>query len=429
MGKKKIGVKLIFILILVFFTFNLVYPKFLNQYLGLNFPEIPFKLGLDLVGGSRLIYETDLSKVEKTKTEALSGLRDVIEKRVNILGVREPIVRIQEIGGSARLMVELAGIKNVEEAIKAIGETPLLEFREIEVKDLNAPLRSAINPSDLKPTSLTGQYLKKASLDFDNETLEPIVILEFDKEGKELFKQITSRNVDKPLAIFIDNNLISSPVVREPISSGRAQITGNFTPEEAKKLVNSLNAGALPVPIKLISQETIAPSLGKISLEKSLKAGFFGLLGIILFMICYYQMAGLAASLSLLVYGLILLSLFKLFSITLTLAGIAGAILSIGMAVDANVLIFARMKEEIKKGDSFSRAIDIGFKRAWPSIRDGNLTTLIEAMIMFFLGTSFIQGFALTTSLGILVSMFSAIFITQTFLEIFIGSKVRKQDK
>jgi len=382
-----------------------------------------------LVGGSRLIYETDLSKVEKTKTEALSGLRDVIEKRVNILGVREPIVRIQEIGGSARLMVELAGIKNVEEAIKAIGETPLLEFREIEVKDLNAPLRSAINPSDLKPTSLTGQYLKKASLDFDNETLEPIVILEFDKEGKELFKQITSRNVDKPLAIFIDNNLISSPVVREPISSGRAQITGNFTPEEAKKLVNSLNAGALPVPIKLISQETIAPSLGKISLEKSLKAGFFGLLGIILFMICYYQMAGLAAFLSLLVYGLILLSLFKLFSITLTLAGIAGAILSIGMAVDANVLIFARMKEEIKKGDSFSRAIDIGFKRAWPSIRDGNLTTLIEAMIMFFLGTSFIQGFALTTSLGILVSMFSAIFITQTFLEIFIGSKVRKQDK
>jgi protein-export membrane protein SecD len=465
MEKRQTGTNLIVILILAFLGLNFVYPKYVNQGIDYfnnfqfsvlnyqlnlsHFPEVSFKLGLDLQGGSHLVYEADLSKIEKEEeSEAMQGLRDVIERRVNLFGVGEPMVRIQEQAGHKRLVVELPGVKNIQEAIDAIGETPYLEFKEerseqetneilanyeqFEGKSLEEiqeiPDWQLILKEDpyFKSTILTGKYLKKAEIGFNQTTFEPEVLLEFNEEGKDIFKELTSLNVGKRLAIYIDESLISAPVVREAIPDGKARITGRFTIDEAKLLVRNLNAGALPVPITLISQKTVGPVLGKISLEKSLKAGMIGFLMVIMFMIGFYRGPGILASLALMIYAGIVLSLFKLIPVTLTLAGIGGVILSVGMAVDANVLIFERMKEERKAGKSFQRMIEIGFSRAWPSIRDSNLTTLLVALIMFFFGTSFIKGFALTLSLGILVSMFSAIFITRTFLRSFIGTRLEK---
>ena len=463
--KEQTRANLIVIIILAFLSLNFAYPKYLNQGIDRfnnfqfsisnfqlklpHFPDVSFKLGLDLQGGSHLVYEADLSKIEaKEKSEALQGLRDVIERRVNLFGVGEPVVRVQELAEHKRLIVELPGVKDVKEAIEAIGKTPYLEFREEiteeerekilanyeqfkgksfeeiqEIPDWQSILKEDIY---FKPTKLTGQYLKKAELGFDQTTFEPEVLLEFNKEGKDIFKEITSLNIGKRLAIYIDGYPISAPVVKEAITEGKARITGKFTVEEAKSLARNLNAGALPVPIELISQKTVGPVLGKISLEKSLKAGLIGFLMVILFMIGFYRLPGLLASLALIIYAGIILSLFKLIPVTLTLAGIGGVILSVGMAVDANVLIFERMKEEKRAGRSFSEMIERGFSRAWLSIRDSNLTTLIVALIMFFCGTSFIKGFALTLSLGILVSMFSAIFITRTFLRSFVGTRLEK---
>lgn len=433
MREGKIFLNLAIIILVAVLGFGVVFPGVLNQgidfvnfkilkHIGVTipyFPDVSFKLGLDLQGGSHLLYEADLSQIEQEeREEAMQGLRDVIERRINIFGVREPIIHVEERGQSQRLVVDLPGVKNVKEAIKMIGETPFLEFREEK--------ETAEGDIAFESSKLTGQYLKKATLDFDQTTLSPQVLLEFNSEGSDIFEELTSRNIDKRLAIFIDDILISAPVVRETITGGKAQITGQFTVEEAKELVRNLNAGALPVPIKLIQQTTIGPTLGMISLEKSLKAGLFGFLAVILFMIIFYRLSGIFAGLSLLIYGLILLTVFKLLPVTLTLAGIGGAILSIGMAVDANVLIFERYKEEKKAGESFSRALTIGFSRAWPSIRDSNFTTLIVALIMFSFGTSFIKGFAITLSLGILTSLFSALFITRTFLGSFVGTKLER---
>jgi len=455
MTRKQTNVNLLVIVILAFLGLNFAYPKYLNQgidyfQLGLpHFPEVSFKLGLDLQGGSHLVYEADLSKIEaEERNEAMQGLRDVIERRVNLFGVGEPMVRIQEQVEHKRLVVELPGVKNIEEAIGAIGKTPYLEFKEErpeeerdeilakyeqfegksfeEVQEI--PDWQLILKEDpyFKSTKLTGQYLKKAELGFDQTTFEPEVFLEFNEEGKDIFKELTSLNVGKHLAIYIDESLISAPVVKEAITDGKARITGRFTIEEAKSLARNLNAGALPVPIKLISQKTVGPVLGKISLEKSLKAGLIGFLMVILFMIGFYRGPGILSSLALMIYAGIILSLFKLIPVTLTLAGIGGVVLSVGMAVDANVLIFERMREERRAGRSFQRAVEIGFSRAWPSIRDGNLTTLLVALIMFFCGSSFIKGFAVTLSLGVLVSMFSAVFVTRTFLRSFIGTRLEK---
>jgi protein-export membrane protein SecD len=412
-----------------------------------HFPVSSFKLGLDLQGGSHLVYEADLSKIESDgQGEAMEGLRDVIERRVNLFGVGEPVVRVQEQDNSQRLVVELPGIQDVQEAINAIGKTPYLEFKKerpeeereamlAELEELEATATEEAqarieeileeNPYFI-PTSLTGQYLSKAEVQFDQTTFEPEVILEFNNEGKELFKEITSNNINKRLAIYIDGIAISAPVVQEAIPNGVARITGQFGIEEAKELARNLNAGALPVPIELISQKTVGPTLGKISLEQSLKAGFLGFVLIIIFMILFYRLSGLLASLALVIYLAILLSLFKLIPVTLTLAGIGGVILSLGMAVDANVLIFERIKEELRGERSFQSALKIGFNRAWPSIRDSNLTTIIVAFIMFFFGTSFIKGFALTLSLGIVISMFSAMFITRSFMSMFVGTKLEK---
>jgi len=441
MPKKKVYLITIFILILAFFLANLTYfLEYWNQsadWVGargvsfLRLPEKPFKLGLDLQGGTHLIYEADLSNIAKEDySSSMEGLRDVIERRVNLFGVREPMVQVQ----GERLVVELAGIKDPGEAIKMIGQTPYLEFRE-QKENYNEILeknREVIETQEgqiedpFKATILTGKYLKRSELGFDQTTNRPLVHLEFNEEGAKIFEELTEKNVGKILAIYIDQIPISAPVVQEKISGGKAQITGQFTIEEAKDLVRNLNAGALPVPIKLISQQTVGPTLGKISLEESLKAGAFGFLAILVFMIIFYRIPGFLASFSLIIYVVLLLSLFKLIPVTLTLAGIAGFLLSMGMAVDANILIFSRFREELKIGKDYLAALEEGFRRAWPAIRDGNLTTILVGLILFGFGTSFVQGFALTLVIGNLIGMFTAIVITNNFLKVFARTKFER---
>lgn len=454
MSKKKIYLTTVFILISALFLANLIFPKYWNQsadwlnagkneikYIEKlsNIPQLPvkpFKLGLDLRGGTHLVYEADLSNIAKEDYgSSLQGLRDVIERRINLFGVQEPIVQTQEAGGRHRLVVELAGIKDPAEAIKMIGETPYLEFKEQkenyqEILEKNTKAfetKEGQIEDPFEATPLTGKYLKKAEMGFDQTTTySPLILLQFNDEGSKIFEEFTDKNVGKVLAIYIDGFPISTPVVQEKISGGKAQITGQFTIDEAKSLVRNLNAGALPVPIKLISQQSVGPTLGAISLEKSLRAGVMGFLAVILFMILFYRLSGILASLALVIFAVLILTIFKLIPVTLTLAGIGGFILSVGMAVDANVLIFSRMREELKTGKSFPQGLEGGFNRAWPAIRDGNLTTLLVAAILFGFGTGFIQGFAVTLSFGILVSMFSAIVITKTFLKCFIGTRLER---
>ena len=430
---------------MAFLAGNLVYPQFLKLP---SFPEKPFKLGLDLQGGTHLVYEADLANIEKEDyASSMEGLRDVIERRVNLFGVQEPIVQTQETAGHYRLIVELAGIKDPAEAIKMIGQTPFLEFKESRTEEKTREIldkrkeiegksneeieqienwQLAFEDPYFKSTPLTGKYLEKAELGFTQTAYESLVRLQFNDEGAKIFEDLTLRNVGKPLAIYIDQMLISAPTVQEVISGGKAQITGKFTIDEAKALTRNLNAGALPVPINLISQQSVGPTLGAISLKESLKAGLIGFLAIILFLIYFYRLPGVLASLALGIYVVFILTLFKVIPVTLTLAGIGGFILSLGMAIDANILIFSRMREELKEGKSFGQSVEEGFRRAWPSIRDGNLTTLIVAVILFAFGTSFIKGFAFTLSIGILMSMFSAIFITKNLLRCFVNTKLEK---
>ena len=610
--------------------------------------ENPFHLGLDLQGGSHLVYKADMSKIsDRDKSEALEGVRDVIERRVNVFGVSEPIIQTNISGGEHRIIVELAGIKDINEAIKMIGETPLLEFKEegTEERELNdeeknimqeynkkaeekaeellgklvsggdfAELakeysqdektkdnggdsgwitkkdnpyfvskienfkkgeftkelfkgpkgyeffkledkRDKINPfkenevekeikashlllcfngiegckngltrdqaykkikeikakatiknfselikeystepgakdragdlgwfgkgdmvkpfedavfeqkigtisyvvetkfgfhliykqeerniteykirdiiiatmskSDIlgsqknwKNTKLTGKNLKRATVQFNPNNGNPEVSLEFDKEGSDLFAKITEKNIGKQVAIFLDNYPISTPNVNEKITGGKAVISGNFNIKEAKLLAQRLNAGALPVPIKLISQQTVGASLGHSSLNDSLKAGLIGLLLVAIFMILYYRLSGFLAVISLSIYGIIVLAIFKIWPVTLSLSGMAGFILSIGMAVYSNFLVFERLKEELKEEKPFSMALEDAFSRAWPSIRDGNVSTLITCFILIQFSTSIVKGFAITLGLGVIVSMFSAIIVTKTLMKL-----------
>lgn len=650
----KVRWRLFLVIILALVAGHFVYPQAWNKGVQtitswfdkepvLQAKDRPFRLGLDLAGGAHLVYEADVTQISGAeRDEAMEGVRDVIERRVNAFGVAEPLVQTARTGDSWRIVVELAGVKDVKEAIKQIGETPVLEFKEeaipepereltpeeqrdleesnkkakqrldeviaelkkdeakldftglvneysdeanvkdtggiigfitrdsvygdlweyahelgkgkigldpvenaegwniirvLEMEDRGVEVEArhllicfrgaelcdkdwskdeartkieeiktqattenfeqlvrehstepgasdsggdlgwfssgmmvkpfedaafalevdvisdvvetefgyhlihkrtqrpsiAYNlarilivkktkadyippPQAWKNTDLSGKHLKRSSLQFDPNTNLPQVSLEFNKEGKALFGAITERNVGKLVAIFLDGMPISVPRVQTVISDGEAVITGSFTIKEAKLLAQRLNAGALPVPISLLSQQTVGATLGARSVDASLKAGLIGFLAIALFMILYYRLAGVLAVLALSVYGALVLALFKLVPVTLTLAGIAGFILSVGMAVDANILIFARLKEEIRAGKSLATAVDDAFKRAWPSIRDSNCTTLFAALIFFYFSTSLVKGFGLTLSLGILVSLFASMVVTRVFL-------------
>ncbi len=510
-------------------------------------------LGLDLQGGTQLVYQTDTTEMPaEQRAIAIEGARDVIERRVNVFGVAEPIIQTTKAGKGWHLLVELPGVKDVNAAINMIGETPILEFKEQglpreittsereQIKKYNQEvlikaegiLEQALKPGadftalakeysedtgtkdnggdvgwfskgmlvpefetavfenlvidEITPelvksifgyhiikkvderikedtgleiemekpegvkietepvkevrashilimtqseellqqqvnwqyTGLTGKQLKTAFVSFDPQTNEPEVSLEFNSEGAKLFGEITKRNVGKPVAIFLDNIPLSVPMVNEAILSGKAVITGSFDLIEAKELAQRLAAGALPVPIKLISQQNIGPSLGKISVQKSFIAGVLGFLIIIFFMIAYYKKRGIIAALALCIYALIVLAFFKLIPVTLTLAGIAGFVISLGMAVDANILIFERIRDEEKLGKPTIAAIHDGFKHAWTAIRDSNITTLIVCFILYYFGSGLVRGFGLTLGIGILVSMFTAIVVTKTFLEL-----------
>ncbi|MBU4482203.1 protein translocase subunit SecD, partial [Candidatus Parcubacteria bacterium] len=536
--------KILAIFILAFFCALIVWPTVPANTPFENFwNKTKFHLGLDLQGGTHLVYQADVSEIPSDdRASAVEGVRDVIERRVNAFGVAEPVVQTNKVGGEYRVIIELAGIKDVNSAIAMIGETPLLEFKEQdpnfqeeltpeqadELDEFNKQTQSQaqdILTKVLQPganfaeyakeysqdpgsaekggdlgfvkrgmfvpefdqvifdkqaesgvypqlvqsqfgyhiinkletrgeaenlevhsshilfktkseqdylgetqwlrTDLSGKHLARAQVQFDPQTGEPEVGLEFNDEGKDLFAEITTRNVGKPVAIFLDGFAISIPTVNEPIREGNAVISGRFNIQEAKELVQRLNAGALPVPIEIISQQTVGASLGEESVDKSLIAGLIGLLAVAIFMILFYRLPGLLAILALAIYIAIVLTIFKITPVTLTLAGVAGFILSIGMAVDANVLIFERLKEELKNGRELSNAVEQGFKRAWTSIRDSNLSTLITCGILFWFGTSVIKGFALTLGIGILISMFSAIVITKTFLQNFNKTKSR----
>ncbi len=389
----------------------------------------PFRFGLDLVGGTELIYRADVSKVDDVGG-AMQSLKDVIERRINIFGVSEPLIQTESAGiisgnKDERLIVELPGISNIDQAIKLIGQTPVLEFQlakegmeEILKNNPDTPLKDLFIP-----TGLTGRYLEKAMVQFNPSTGGAFVGLKFNKEGSDLFAKLTHDHKGEALAIILDGAVLSTPVIQDEITNGNAQITGQFTPEEAKDLVRNLNYGALPVPIELISSQTIGASLGDEAMTKGIHAGLIGFLALSIFLILWYRLPGLVAVVALVFYIILSLVVFKLVPVTITAAGIAGFILSIGMAVDANVLIFERAKEELKRGKSIFEAFHEGFHRAWLSIRDSNISSIITAIILFWLGTSAVKGFALTLGLGVLISMFTAITVSRTLLFAIVPNK------
>ena len=495
---------------------------------GLPWPQFlapPFRLGLDLQGGVQLIYSADLANIPSgEEASAMAGVRDVIERRVNVFGVTEPVVQTAKSGNQWRVIVELPGVNDVAAAVALINETPRLEFKEVaaapatstppldpaavrqraeeilslanspdadfaELAKQHSEDSSASNGGDLgwakagifvpafeevclrtgaagavypklvpsqfgfhiiqiverrgagdqleahcrhilfktgRPpsgpswvnTALSGTQLERAAVSFNSQTGEPQVVLQFNREGKKLFADITRRNLGRPVGIFLDGADISTPVVREQISGGSAVISGNFTIQEAKRLKERLNAGALPVPITIISQQTVGATLGREAVDKSLQAAIIGLVLVALYLILQYRLPGVIATASLVVYGVLLLAVFKLIHVTLSLAGLAGFILSLGMAVDANILIYERLKEELVAGHALARAIALSHRHAWPSIRDSNLSTLLTSLILMGFSTSVVKGFAITLTLGIFVNFFTALVVARLLLEL-----------
>jgi preprotein translocase subunit SecD len=387
----------------------------------------PFKLGLDLSGGTHLLYKADVSSLPNGDvTESMDALRDVIERRINIFGVAEPVVEVETsiLGGTKehRLSIQLPGITDTAKAIEMIGQTPFLEFRTQNPKPPTVNVSNGgnvvLNPDDqFIKSELTGKYLKRAQLVFNPTTGTPEISIQFNDEGSKLFEKITKENVNKVIAIYLDGQPISAPVVREAITGGTAQISGDFTPEEARTLVGRLNSGALPVPISLVSTQIVGATLGGEAINAGVKSAMLGFILIAIFLILWYRLPGVISVLSLGIYVVITLLLYKFIPVTLTAAGIAGFIISIGIAVDANILIFERFKEEVKRGKSLGDAMSTGFDRAWLSIRDSNIAGLITSVILFWFGTSLIKGFALTFGLGVIVSLISALLISKVLLK------------
>jgi len=384
-------------------------------------------LGLDLQGGSHLLFETDTTKVKpEDVADALASARDIIEKRVNYFGVSEPVIQNIKSGDKQRISVDLPGITDVNTAVALIGRTAMLGFFEEGSDSAKIASNSPLFLRLTKDTGLTGKDVKKATVEFDSQSGKPQVGLSFTSTGAKLFGEITQRNIGKAVGIFIDQIPISMPTVQTAILDGSAVITGNFTVDEAKKLAISINSGALPLPIKLIEQRNIGPTLGASEVKKSIFAGAIGLMMVLIFMIVYYGKLGIIASMALLIYGLISLAIFRLIPVVLTLSGVAGFILSIGMAVDSNILIFERIKEEQRKGQKFNVAIRVGFGRAIDAIKDANITTLTVAFILFnplnweFLPQfGMVRGFALTLAIGVGTSLFTGIVITKRLINLF----------
>jgi preprotein translocase subunit SecD len=479
---KRHSIRLIFILILFSVAVWVVLPS--NP--GINLPfyqrQIRVVQGLDLQGGLRVLLEADLPEGAEISTEKIQTARDIVENRVNGLGVSEPLVQI---AGSRRILVELPGIDVPEEAIATIKETGLLEFIEMDVSDVltvlpgdtvSTDFGGTIRPPELEETENT-PFSTVTTEAIDNltsspseaeETIEPIstptselpstddeavtpptekifhtvmtgaelddagvirdnlgnlsVGFKLTEEGTQIFADYTSAHIGGYLGIVLDKRLVSAPIIQNAITGGEGQISGEFTIEQVNQLAVKLRYGSLPIPLKVIENKSVGPTLGQDSLQKSTTAGLIGLCVVMAFMAIYYRLPGMLADLALLIYATITFALFKLIPVTLTLPGIAGFVLSIGVAVDANVLIFERMKEELRSGQRLRQAIDHGFSRAWPSIRDSNLSTLITCAILYWFGNTFgasiVKGFSLTLALGVMVSLFTAITVTRTFLHL-----------
>ena len=408
--------------------------------------KLPLNLGLDLQGGTRLVLQGQPTATVPLSDDAMAGAAAVIRNRIDALGVAEPLVQRK---GKDQIVVELPGVKDPERAIKLIGDTANLEFVEAEwapadesrltpqkvqefygseahldkVKIVRNGQVLSEKPIILKKVALTGGLLKGAYPGVD-EYGNPVVDIEFNAEGAKLFADVTGRSVGKPLAIMLDKKVISAPNVREPIPSGRAQISGDFSIEEVQDMVIKLKAGALPIPVKAVETRIVGPTLGRDSVDKSKVAGLIGFFIVAVFMVVYYRLPGFLADIALGIYVFIVMAALSLLHATLTLPGIAGLLLSIGMAVDANIIIFERLKEELRLKKTVKLSIDTSFKRARSAILDSNITTVVAAATLFFIGTGTIKGFAVTLSVGIVASMFTAVVITRMLLDIMVDGKV-----
>lgn len=407
------------------FNHEISHPKLQTKLITRDFEP---KLGLDLSGGVQLVLSADMSKLqEQDKENALESVQNIIEARINSLGVSEPVIQKATTPGQYRLIVEIPGIQNTDEAIATVRKTAHLEFRVLS-QDAPSEATIAALPQHFTASELTGSDLKRAQASASNDPQNPgyVVDLEFNEQGTKKLEQITRDHIEQPMAMFLDDQPISwpPPIIRAVIDDGHAQISGNFQAKDARSLAIALNAGALPVPLNIESQTRVGPSLGRDAIDKSILATAIGLASVIFFMIAYYRILGLFAILALGTYTILIFAIFKIIPVTLTLAGITGFILSIGMAVDANILIFERIKEEMRWGKPQLEAFFAGFDRAWSSIRDSNVSSLITTAILFNFGTGPIRGFALTLAIGILVSMFSAITVTRILLWVFWIKKI-----
>jgi preprotein translocase subunit SecD len=390
--------------------------------------EYSLKQGLDIQGGMQVILGADVSAIpEADRQTALEAAREVIARRVDLYGITEPSIQTSQFGSDYRLIVELPGVDNPQQALELVGTTAQLDFR-LETPDTNTATESAITFfNSFQMTGLTGQQLERASVQFDPNTGEPIIALAFNEDGRTAFSQITTDNVGKRLAIFIDGIPVMTPVINTPITDGQAVIAGAFTLDQAKQLTIQLNAGALPIPITVLEQRTIGASLGQQSVAQSVRAGIVGILLVMAFMIMLYGVKGFLADIALVIYAVITIALYKVLGVTLSLPGIAGMLLAIGMAVDSNILIFERMKEELRVGRPSKQAMELGFGRAWDSIKDANLATIFTALILInplnfsFLNTSgLVRGFGVTLLIGVLVSLFTGIVVTRTLMRLFL---------
>lgn len=394
--------------------------------------DLELKMGLDIRGGTRVVLQADMTTIAtERRDEALESAREVLARRVDLYGVSESVVKISKLNDQYRIIAELPGVTNIDQAVQLLGSTAQLDFRELATDSAQPQVITSGQQQDpysnFLPTGLTGKDLARSTVQFSQQTGEPVVSLEFNDEGKKKFADVTTRNVGGVVGIFLDGVPVTVPRVNEPILSGNAIISGSFDTESAKSLSIQLNAGALPVPITIVEQNTVDASLGKDTVQKTAYAGLVGVGLVMLFMVTYYGWKGLLADVALLIYGIITIALYKLLPVTLTVPGIAGLLLSVGMAVDSNILIFERMKEELRLGKPFELAMKLGFGRAWDSIKDANVATLFTSFILFnpleleFLNRSgLVRGFALTLALGIFISLFTGIVVTRTLLRMFL---------
>ena len=421
-------------------TMSIVMALFAFAVIALLYPlwgREAMRLGLDLRGGIHMVYQADFSDIEPgEEEEAVDGAVAVIERRINILGVSEPVIQKQ---GADRIIVELPGISEADKAKNLIGQTALIEFRELEVKDGEEEWVPATAVIGGQEKELNSSYFRDNTYVNTGQFGEVLLIFEWNSEGRKISEEVTGRLIGEPLAIFLsgepllgDDGEPITPIVRAKITDS-GQIEG-LSLNEAQELSQLLNAGRIPLPLTPIYDQTVSPILGADFIDMSIKAGIIGILLVMLFMMAYYRVSGILACLSLVFYGVIVLAVFKLWPVTLTLAGLGGFILSIGMAVDANVLIFERMKEEVRTGRTLGAAIEAGFNRAWNAIRDSNITTIIVCLILIWVGNSIVggapvAGFAVTLLIGVLVSMFSAIVVTRTLLRMFVGGPLSKKTR